>query len=174
VPCFRKSGCALPLHKQAALGNLQVMADWEALAEGLEFDLWANRLWLECLERKGLGDPDRPIMGHVLSAQKVWVLRCRGESLTAMPVVEASDENAAELNSQWHDVLYANRHDPVIEFRRTTGEELRLPVSVIVRHVINHGTYHRGELRGLCLSRGDDDFPETDFGRYYLEKQAAR
>jgi uncharacterized damage-inducible protein DinB len=144
------------------------MADWDALAEGFRFDLWANRRWLDCLSGKGWVEPDRLIFEHILAAQKIWVTRVGGESPLQMPKVELTEEAMVALNAQWLDALQEHRHDPVISYRRTTGQELNLPLSQIAMHVTNHGTYHRGELRGLCRSRDDNDFPETDRGGFYF------
>ncbi len=41
-------------------------------------------------------------------------------------------------------------------------------VSEITEHVINHGTYHRGHLRGLAEAEGIS-FPDTDLIVYLRE-----
>lgn len=43
-------------------------------------------------------------------------------------------------------------------------------LSEVAHHVFNHGTYHRGHLRGLADAAGFEDFPETDLIRFYREK----
>ncbi len=144
------------------------MADFAELAAGFEYDLWANQLWLKFLNRKGTGDPDRAILAHVLSAQKIWLMRCHGTSLNQMPDVPLSESMLAEVSSGWTTLLKAMAHNPVISYQRTTGQALNSPLSEIAIHVVNHGTYHRGELRGLCRLRNDEDFPETDRMRYFL------
>jgi len=150
------------------------MADWDSLVEAFKFDLWANLRWLECLNRKELGDPDRTIFGHILSAQKIWVMRINGESPNHMPAVELSEESLAEINALWVDALSGRQDDPIIHYRRTTGEANSLRLSEIARHAANHGTYHRGELRGICFARGDDDFPETDLALYFMATDPTR
>lgn len=132
------------------------------IEEGFRFDLWANRKWLECLNRRPMDSPDRAIFAHLLSAQQVWLSRCNGLSVESFPSIEATDEELLRLHSGWIDVAQRLAHDPVIEYRRMNGEALTSTFREIALHVINHGTYHRGELRGLCRARGDDDFPETD------------
>ncbi len=138
------------------------MPDWDALAEGFRFDLWANLLWLECLDRKTAGDPDRRAFAHLLSAQQIWLLRVQGTSLSAFPVVEQTPEALTELNAGWLRALAGVTEDRVVEYRRTNGDANSSLLSEIALHVVNHGTYHRGELRGLRRARNDDDFPETD------------
>jgi uncharacterized damage-inducible protein DinB len=137
------------------------------LGQEFDYDLWANRQWLDFLTRKMVGDPDSKVFQHILSAQEIWYQRCLGTSLTAMPTFPPTHEKMAELNGQWKTVLEAREDDPLIHFHRTTGEPGHMRLSQIAQHVVNHGTYHRGELRGLCLSRADGDFPETDLAGFF-------
>lgn len=140
--------------------------DFQILIDGFRYDLWANRLWMEFLDAKSVGDPDRSIFRHVLAAQEIWLRRCQGESPTAMPEPEISNSKMLELNRTWIELL-SDGDDPVIAYRTTNGEAHQQPVTRIARHVIDHGTYHRGELRGLCLARDEWKFPETGLMGYY-------
>jgi uncharacterized damage-inducible protein DinB len=135
----------------------------------LDYDRWANGLWLEFLEKKDLPEPDCQVFQHILAALEVWQLRCKGTSLMELPELPLSRAELDRLAGQWKNLLQDFAHNPVVSFRRTTGEALEARFHRIVRHVFNHGTYHRGELRGLCRARGDEDFPETDFSRYMFE-----
>jgi uncharacterized damage-inducible protein DinB len=145
------------------------MADWNALAEGFRYDLWANRLWLDCLRRKGFPEPDTAIFRHIFSAQAVWVSRLEGVSPDRMLEVELTDEATHDVHARWLTALANLDEDRVVHYRRTNGDPQNLPLSQIALHAINHGTYHRGELRGLCLARGDVDFPETDRVLFWFE-----
>jgi uncharacterized damage-inducible protein DinB len=42
-------------------------------------------------------------------------------------------------------------------------------VSDIAAHVVNHGTYHRGQLRERAEADGLDDFPETDLILFFRQ-----
>jgi uncharacterized damage-inducible protein DinB len=136
------------------------------LSQGFDYDLWANRQWLDFLTRKGIGDPDRKIFQHILGAQEIWYLRCLGTPPSAMPEFEATHDKMTELNGQWKTFLEVREDDPLIHYHRFNGDPGHLRLTQIAQHVVNHGTYHRGELRGLCLARGDEDFPESDFAGY--------
>jgi uncharacterized damage-inducible protein DinB len=46
-------------------------------------------------------------------------------------------------------------------------------IGEIAHHVINHGTYHRGHLRGLCDAAEFTEFPDTDLIKFYRAKSAA-
>ncbi|MGV3616908.1 MAG: DinB family protein [Fimbriimonas sp.] len=139
------------------------METWIA---GFDYDRWANEAWFTCLEAKGWSEPDRSIFEHILAAQEIWLMRVGGTSPAEMPKPELSLATMDRLHHGWRNALKNAQGDPLITFRRTTGEAIQTRLGDIARHVVNHGTYHRGELRGLCRGRGDEDLPETDFSRY--------
>jgi uncharacterized damage-inducible protein DinB len=85
-----------------------------------------------------------------------------------MPKPELTHETINEVHKMWMDILDGRDLEEVIDYKRTTGEPFQMSISWIAQHVINHGTYHRGELRGLRRARGDDDFPDTDIAGYAL------
>jgi uncharacterized damage-inducible protein DinB len=135
------------------------------LAEGFDYDLWANRAWLQHLISQGSPEPEVAALQHLLGAQKIWLLRLSGTSVAAMPRPELSEATLVELHDGWVSAI-KHGQDRVIAYRRMNGEESSNSLAQIAQHVINHGTYHRGEMRGLCRSRGDEDFPETDWIRF--------
>lgn len=139
------------------------------ISELFDYDLWANRHWLAALERLGMPAPDTGVFQHLLAAQEIWLRRCRGYSPSAMPTPTVSEDTLLALNRDWKELLAALEHDPVIEYHRTTGETGGLHLHQIAKHVINHGTYHRGELRGLRRAASDDDFPDTDLAGFYFD-----
>jgi len=141
---------------------------FDDLIEGFRYDLWANRQWLSFLDERGRPDPDWDILRHILAAQEIWLRRCHGESLPAMPKPEVSEETLSMLSEEWIDLLGPTAGDRRVDYRNTQGVPYSQRLSRIARHVVNHGTYHRGELRGLCLPREDRDFPETDLIGFFI------
>ncbi|WP_457825724.1 DinB family protein, partial [Staphylococcus aureus] len=64
-----------------------------------------------------------------------------------------------ELHQEWLEALAKERADRVIAYRRIiNGAEAESRLSDILHHLANHGTYHRGELRGLCRVAERTDF----------------
>ena len=146
------------------------MSTKEDLISGFGYDFWANSRWLDCLSAKSNAEQDLAILGHVLSAQTVWLKRCQGFSLDKLPEVVPTEEILHSLYQGWLEQIELLQGNPIIDYRNTKGEPHSSPAHDIMRHVINHGTYHRGELRGLCLARNDQDFPETDLILYTLTR----
>ncbi len=140
------------------------------LAALFDYDLWANRLWAEYLVVLGRPEPESSIFRHIFAAQEAWLARIDGQSPSEMPTPEADEATMRRLHGGWVEVLASRDHAEVIPFRRTTGEEYEATIGDIARHVINHGTYHRGELRGMARAAGVTDFPETDLIKFVLAR----
>jgi uncharacterized damage-inducible protein DinB len=140
----------------------------ELLIENFEYDLWANLRWLEFLPH---ATPDeQQIFAHIQGAQKIWADRVAGISATELPSAEPTLETLTTLNQTWIELIKSNDPEEVIHYKRTTGEPQSLQFSQIARQVANHGTYHRGQMRGLCQARNCTDFPETDILLFFWAK----
>lgn len=131
------------------------------LIEGVRYDLWANRAWLDVFPRLANPEDGRQILRHILNAQIVWHARIAGETPT---IANAVDDAALEASAHaWLALLEARDLEATIAYRTTLGVPYEQPLHEIAFHVVNHGTYHRGHLRGLADAQGMSDFPETDF-----------
>lgn len=138
------------------------------LSELFDYDLWATRRWLLALP--GLQDLGRAheILEHMLFAQKIWLERLGVEvpNHTGNIPIGAVFEN---LNRLWkHVVEEADLNTPIV-YHNLRGEEFTSTVGDIAYHVINHGTYHRGHLRGLAETENNEGFPDTDLILYLRE-----
>lgn len=65
----------------------------------------------------------------------------------------------------WHSVLSQRDLGEVIHYQNLAGVPQSRALVDIALHVINHGTYHRGQLREMAT----DGFPETDFILFAME-----
>lgn len=141
------------------------MSHQQFLAESFDYDLWANLRWLKFLPHATPEEGE--VFAHILMAQKMWAERVNGNSPTVFPVVDPTVENLRFLHQNWIDLIASHDAEEIIHYKRTTGEAKSLTFHQIARQVANHGTYHRGQMRGLCQIRNCTDFPETDFLHYY-------
>ena len=144
------------------------------LRRGIEYDLWANQQWLDCLTRTNAEEGDLKILQHILGSQKSWALRCHGINPTAPPRPELTHETLIEINKMWLDIIDGRDIEDIILYHRYNGDANEMTITWMIQHVINHGTYHRGELRGLRRMRVDDDFPDTDMAVYAFEVGGAK
>jgi uncharacterized damage-inducible protein DinB len=143
----------------------------EALLELQDYDLWANRRWLEALDRFPNAERARAIYRHILSCQYNWlaVVMSYEESGTVADDLVAETDR---LFAAWRDVLVNGDPNAYASYERQGTPHFHM-VSEIAHHVFNHGTYHRGHLRGLAEAAEFDDFPETDFIRWLREAPAS-
>lgn len=140
----------------------------DLLADGFRYDLWANLKWLSVLDRF----EDRPraeaIFRHILGAQRIWLARSLSEE--EVPVLpESLDESLPLINEAWLEFLRISDPEAFVSYTNLKGESWFNTVEQIARHVVNHGTFHRGQLRGLAQAEGWDDFEDTDLIRWMRE-----
>jgi len=132
----------------------------ELLMESFDYDLWATQQWLEALPR--FPDPQRPysIANHILRAQQIWLERCWSD--TEVGKIDAEPNAAAvQLHALWKDFLSTCDPTAYVAYTSKTGEAHFPTVEHVALHVVNHGSYHRGQLREIAEQQGIE-YPETD------------
>lgn len=143
------------------------------LIEGFEYDLWANRIWLAVLPT--ISDTEtrekfQHVLNHILGAQRNWLERCGGHNPELTYDLDADFEATAKA---WQAFLRTANLEEEIHYSTKAGDRCVNYLRQIVLHVMNHGTYHRGHLRGLAQAYGIEDFEDTDLVRYIRLKSKA-
>jgi uncharacterized damage-inducible protein DinB len=125
------------------------------------YDGWANREVLGSI-RVG-GCPLRPLklMSHILSAERLWLERIKGQGQT-FPVwpdftLQQCEEQAAELRLLWKEFLSpANEADlsVPVTYKNTEGESFTNEKEDVMLHVITHSAYHRGQIAADMRASG--------------------
>ena len=127
-----------------------------------DYDLWANLKWFPFCEE----EPLRRIMEHILRAQIIWLERSGGKnSFTAGTPWDLIEE----INMAWKEHILSSDLEQTIHYQNSLGQKFAQPRRDVARHVINHGTYHRGQIRGMAEMMGVEDFPDTDYIFYLRE-----
>jgi uncharacterized damage-inducible protein DinB len=136
----------------------------------LNYELWANQRIIESLQTID-NPPARAIavMGHILSAQQVWLGRVLNE-----PTYVAIWEN---IPVSWMGETAERQHKQAISYITSIAEaELLLPVEYvtsngdpyqstlidILTHMSHHAAYHRGQVVQLIRPMLEEA-PVTDF-----------
>jgi len=165
------------------------------LLEGFDYDCWANKLWANAFEafdpeilspnriaeidRKLPWAPEVPTAGkdrasevfvHLLCAQRIWLSRCR----PPVEVVPDALGMIEALSVAWKELVAERDLSEIIAYQNSTGQAFQRPFGEIVRHVLNHGTYHRGQLREIAHALGVQPIPETDMILFFMQKSATR
>lgn len=156
--------------------------------EQFAYDDWANRRLSEALERlteKQLGSavassfPSlRDTFAHIVLAEWIWLRRWLGESPTGAPswvassTLEQLQGTLSEVQSDRSGLL-ARLDDTglggLVRYRNTKGEEYAQPLGDLMRHVVNHSSYHRGQAATQLRQLGEVP-PGTDLILFLLEK----
>ena len=141
----------------------------------LSYHAWANaqvvaalgNLTADALDaptHEGFGSL-RVVLTHIAAVDELWLSRLTGHSPTAMPQLGGNGlmdlkrcltESAAGLRAA------VTRAPEVVSYATLNGAPQETPALDIVTHVVNHGTYHRGQIAALLRQSGLTPLP-TDF-----------
>lgn len=118
----------------------------------------------------------RKTLYHLWDAQAIWLKRLNGESPNSWPshnfkgnlndAIKLIEENSQAL-VDYTEALSENEIFNKIEFKATDGTPYYNTVQEILMHVMNHSTFHRGQLITMLRSVGFTNVGSTDMIRYF-------
>jgi len=134
------------------------------LVRRMEYDAWAWQWWSAAWRGQDL-DAEfvarcEEILAHSVGAPRRWA-EVAAEQWGTEPASPECDLVAAYR--WWQETLANAGPDHTFERTRPTGEVLTISVEKVITHLTNHGSYHRGHVRGLAEAANWDDFPDTDY-----------
>ncbi len=120
----------------------------------------------------------RDTLVHVLSAESIWLCRWQGVSPSGM--LSAADfPTCAAVRKAWQDheakmrAHFETMSDAglarVIEYKALNGQPFATPLYQMLQHVVNHGSYHRGQLTTLFRQLGAAPPKALDLIVFYRE-----
>jgi uncharacterized damage-inducible protein DinB len=122
----------------------------------------------------------RATLVHIAGATHAWSRRIRGETVPALatetevPTVEDAARLVTEANDFFAKLvptLNTERLAAIWSYRNLRNEEKRLPFWAVLRHVVNHASYHRGQV-AVKLKRLGVEPPQTDLVFWAIEQTA--
>jgi uncharacterized damage-inducible protein DinB len=162
--------------------------DLKDIRELYAYNRWANQRTLSAAARldnqafiRNLGNSFssvRDTLAHILGAEWIWLERWQGRSPAAL--LSAADFTSTQsLEARWQAVegergrfiedLTPARLQEEISYTNLRGQRYAYPLWQQMVHVVNHSTYHRGQITTLLRQLGADAVA-TDFLAYYDEK----
>ena len=147
--------------------------DLESIRELYRYNRWANTRSLEASATVSAADFTREVGGsfaslrgtlaHMYGADWIWLERWKGISPRQLPFsLEFPD--VASIRSRWEvvenerqellDALDPARLAEVISYVNLQGQTFAYPLRRMLQHVVNHGTYHRGQITTLLRQLG--------------------
>ena len=159
----------------------------DEIRELYAYNRWANHRMLDAASSlsvdaftRDLGSsfPSvRATLVHILASEWMWLSRWRGESPSGFPE-GWGDSTFDALRARWSEVerdqqafvseLTEEAVGRSVAYRNTRGEPFEQPLAQMLRHVINHSTYHRGQVTTMLRQLGAETVA-TDLIRFYRE-----
>lgn len=122
----------------------------------------------------------RDTLVHMMSSDWIWLSRWHGISPTAMievsafPTLDAVEDRWKSLHHELSRFLGQVRDEDLVApvtYRTVRGEELTLPLVCTLQHLMNHNTYHRGQVATLLRQLGHEP-ANTDISLFFLEDES--
>ena len=155
-----------------------------------EYNSWANHRTLDVCEPLspeqfvhdlGSSFPSvRDTLAHIYGAEWIWLERWNGRSPAGLPT-PADFPDLATLRARWK-TLEADLHGFVtsldtdklnapLETRTLDGTRYAQPLWQMMQHLVNHGSYHRGQITAFLRQLGHKAV-STDLIRFYRDRDA--
>lgn len=159
----------------------------------LQFHYWARNRTLDAVAQltpehytRELGNsfPSvRDTLVHLYSAEWAWYQRWHGVSPTVM-LNPAEYPDVETLRSAWsaHEskmrAFLAGLDDVsltrAVPYRSLAGVEATSAIWEMMQHVVNHGTYHRGQVTTMLRQLGAAPAKSSELIVFHRERYAAR
>jgi uncharacterized damage-inducible protein DinB len=150
----------------------------------LAYNHWANALTFDAAAALTEAQRREPIissfpsvaatLAHMAGAEWVWLRRWKGESPSAAPAwvkeadvatVRARLTEIERERDEYLATLSADDVERVVEYRTLAGAASRTSLADLIRHVVNHASYHRGQVTTMLRQLGATP-PGTDYVLY--------
>ena len=154
------------------------------------FNAWANRRVLDAyaaLTPEEFTKPApssfptvRDTLHHIMGVEWLYLERLHDRYPTELLPGERFD-SVARFEARWEGIKKGledyvrspDLGDPerIIEYRNMKGQHFRYPLRALLQHVVNHSTYHRGQVTTLLRQLGAKAVA-TDLIAFYRERAA--
>ena len=114
-----------------------------------------------------------------MASEKIWVERLKGDSNPEL-LTGTFNGSKEELLQLWKRIslnfkkLIEEMPEDLFQqkllYKNTKGVEYNLPYYQLFAHVINHSTYHRGQVVTMLRQVGFTDVDSTDITSYFRIK----
>ena len=162
----------------------------EDLRSLLEYHYWARDRMLAALDAlapelyaRDLGSSFRSIRDtavHIYAAEWAWYARWQGESPTALLQADTFAD-VGSLRRTWVEHEAKMRAfleesgdrglDRVIEYKLLSGDPGASPFSQMLQHVVNHASYHRGQITTMLRQVGASPAKPMDLIAFYRTRR---
>lgn len=109
---------------------------------------------------------------HMWDAESAWWQRLKLNERITVPSENFQGSTADiiqgllhqdKLWEEWISQASDRMLEHVFQYKSFKNEQFKQPIFQMVLHVLNHGTYHRGQLVTMLRQLGITKIPQTDF-----------
>jgi uncharacterized damage-inducible protein DinB len=137
------------------------------------FNEWANDLTLNAAERVSQEQLDekrgssfsslRDTLEHIFAAEWIWLERWKGISprslathfdLSTVPLLRAEWDVVERQRQELIAGLTDESLGRVIQYTNIKGEQWAYPLGMMMQHLVNHSSYHRGQVTTMLRQMG--------------------
>ena len=153
-----------------------------------EYNLWANTIVCDWLEQITDEQWNQEIVSsfnsiqetvlHIISAENAWLQRFKKEPFdwlqstykgTKEEHIQLWKKTSTEVKA-FIDAFDEKDLDTNLDFKRLNGDAYSMPYYQLFAHVVNHATYHRGQLVTMLRQAGFTNISATDILGVYRKK----
>ena len=147
--------------------------DLETIQQLFAYNAWANQRTVAGCESisneqflrqvGGSFGSVRNTMAHIMDVEWLYHERWQGRAPSSFPKAE-NYSNLSDIKARWKSIdadvnryvgsLSAHGLTRVLEFRNAKGTLLRHSLWETMQHLVNHSTYHRGQVTTLLRQLG--------------------
>ncbi|MGE5861434.1 MAG: DinB family protein [Ignavibacteria bacterium] len=154
----------------------------ELLKDYTKYNIWANERICKVLEPLGSEILDKEIKSsfpgirktiyHIWDAETIWYKRLNGKSLHEWPsevfkgsFLEFQNEFLGGSGKFFMYVINKEKKDleKELTYKNVKGMQFTSKICHILQHVVNHSTFHRGQIITMLRNAGVTELPVTDF-----------
>jgi uncharacterized damage-inducible protein DinB len=132
---------------------------------------WADELMLAAVADNS--PTEIAVLQHIYLGEEVWLRRVKGERDVLISELQAPADIAAlqlawpKMHRDWNDWAASGVDvEADIPHRNIAGAQFHMPAWQIVLHLVNHGSFHRGQVAAALRAKGIAP-PPTDLIVYY-------
>jgi len=153
-----------PRPKPAQSSKLNLMT-YDDLRLLIDYNYWARDRVLDAVDTLTPEQFIRPMgnsfssvrdtIAHICAAERIWITRLKGEKAQGpqtpdrIPDLDTARREWAELEAEMREQLAKLGPEVVertIEYQDLRGKDQSDALWQVLQHVVNHGTYHRGQI----------------------------
>jgi uncharacterized damage-inducible protein DinB len=156
----------------------------------LDYNYWARDRLLDAVSALTPEQFTRPLgssfssvrdtVAHICDAESIWLARWNGKQPTGfqqpsrIPDVAAARSEWTELETGMRAFLRSLGPEGIersVEYEDFRGNPRSDAFEQILQHLVNHGTYHRGQVTTMLRQLGAQPAKSMDLIAYYRQKQ---